>query len=187
MQAGIRRQFEIVTHSIDVWHVLEYDHHRMPDTSHGQFHEADTYVIRWHYSTLQIGENVTFTLKSRDARDRLQAPSRHFHKEFVRTKFSVMVVVKRCGVSEYDAISVWRKRERERGVIYEAIYSVYIVAMRRLYEGLMPINGVCVLVRKVQELYVVKSQDNPLLEGRDARISFGKDDIRASTRKELQP
>ena len=58
MQAGIRRRYEIATHGIDVWHVLEYDHYKLPQPSHGQFHAGDTYVIRWNYSTLQTGESA---------------------------------------------------------------------------------------------------------------------------------
>jgi supervillin len=64
-QAGIRREFEIITHSIDMWHVLEYEHELMPTASHGQFHDADTYVIRWHYSTLQTGSR---TLRGEESR-----------------------------------------------------------------------------------------------------------------------
>jgi len=56
VQAGIRRRYEIVTHGIDVWHVLEYDHYKLVEPSHGQFHAGDTYVIRWNYSTLHVGE-----------------------------------------------------------------------------------------------------------------------------------
>jgi len=61
MQAGIRRRYEIMTHGIDVWHVLEYDHYKLPEASHGQFHAGDTYVIRWNYSTLQTGESSRST------------------------------------------------------------------------------------------------------------------------------
>jgi len=60
VQAGIRRRYEIVTHGVDVWHVVEYDHYKLPESSHGQFHAGDTYVIRWNYSTLQIGELVGY-------------------------------------------------------------------------------------------------------------------------------
>jgi len=58
MQAGIRRRYEIATHRVDVWHVLEYDHYKLAEPSHGQFHAGDTYVIRWNYSTLQTGQSV---------------------------------------------------------------------------------------------------------------------------------
>jgi len=58
VQAGIRRRYEIATHGIDVWHVLEYEHYKLPAPSHGQFHAGDTYVIRWNYSTLQTGESL---------------------------------------------------------------------------------------------------------------------------------
>jgi len=58
IQAGIRRRYEIATHGIDVWHVLEYEHYKLSAPSHGQFHAGDTYVIRWNYSTLQTGGSL---------------------------------------------------------------------------------------------------------------------------------
>lgn len=53
--AGIRREFEICTLDIHMWHVLEYEHFMMDKQSFGQFHEADTYVIRWNYMITQSG------------------------------------------------------------------------------------------------------------------------------------
>ena len=47
------------TLDISVWHVLEYEHSLLDDVSHGQFHEADTYVIKWHYMISQAGEPMT--------------------------------------------------------------------------------------------------------------------------------
>ncbi|XP_039609793.1 supervillin a isoform X5 [Polypterus senegalus] len=44
-----RRQFEIGTLSVDVWHILEFDYSRLPKQSIGQFHEGDTYVVKWKY------------------------------------------------------------------------------------------------------------------------------------------
>ena len=52
---GLRREYEILTLGIDVWHVLEYEHSKLEATSHGQFHTGDTYVIRWHYMVTQTG------------------------------------------------------------------------------------------------------------------------------------
>nr|XP_033787351.1 supervillin isoform X4 [Geotrypetes seraphini] len=43
------RQFEIVSTSVDVWHILEFDYSRLPKQSIGQFHEGDTYVVKWKY------------------------------------------------------------------------------------------------------------------------------------------
>ncbi|XP_063159541.1 supervillin isoform X8 [Candoia aspera] len=43
------RQFEIITTSVDVWHILEFDYSRLPKQSIGQFHEGDTYVVKWKY------------------------------------------------------------------------------------------------------------------------------------------
>ncbi|XP_056111545.1 supervillin a isoform X7 [Rhinichthys klamathensis goyatoka] len=44
-----RRNFEISTLSVDVWHILEFDYSRLPKLSIGQFHEGDTYVVKWKY------------------------------------------------------------------------------------------------------------------------------------------
>ncbi|XP_016301063.1 supervillin-like isoform X4 [Sinocyclocheilus anshuiensis] len=41
------RNFEISTLSVDVWHILEFDYSRLPKQSIGQFHEGDTYVVKW--------------------------------------------------------------------------------------------------------------------------------------------
>nr|XP_056713210.1 supervillin [Euleptes europaea] len=43
------RQFEVITVSVDVWHILEFDYSRLPKQSIGQFHEGDTYVVKWKY------------------------------------------------------------------------------------------------------------------------------------------
>ncbi|RUS77684.1 hypothetical protein EGW08_014549 [Elysia chlorotica] len=48
MQGFIKTQ-EIVTLEVTVWHVLEYEHCKLPALSRGQFHEGDTYVVRWQY------------------------------------------------------------------------------------------------------------------------------------------
>ncbi|XP_069315078.1 supervillin isoform X2 [Eulemur rufifrons] len=44
-----RRQFEISTVSVDVWHILEFDYSRLPKQSIGQFHEGDAYVVKWKF------------------------------------------------------------------------------------------------------------------------------------------
>ena len=56
---GLRREFEILTLSIQQWHILEYDHMQMDENSYGQFHEGDTYVVRWHYVISQKGGYFT--------------------------------------------------------------------------------------------------------------------------------
>uniref|UniRef100_A0AAX7VZI6 HP domain-containing protein n=1 Tax=Astatotilapia calliptera TaxID=8154 RepID=A0AAX7VZI6_ASTCA len=43
------RTQEIVTVSVDVWHILEFDYSRLPRQSIGQFHEGDAYVVKWKY------------------------------------------------------------------------------------------------------------------------------------------
>lgn len=51
-----RRQFEIATVSVDVWHILEFDYSRLPRQSIGQFHEGDTYVVKWKYMASTAGQ-----------------------------------------------------------------------------------------------------------------------------------
>ncbi|XP_051557627.1 supervillin-like isoform X2 [Myxocyprinus asiaticus] len=43
------RSLEISTVGVDVWHILEFDYSRLPKQSIGQFHEGDTYVVKWKY------------------------------------------------------------------------------------------------------------------------------------------
>lgn len=50
------RQFEIITISVDVWHILEFDYSRLPKQSIGQFHEGDTYVVKWKYLVSTSGQ-----------------------------------------------------------------------------------------------------------------------------------
>ncbi|KAJ8336385.1 hypothetical protein SKAU_G00376050 [Synaphobranchus kaupii] len=58
MQEGEdRRQFEISTLSVDVWHILEFDYSRLPKQSIGQFHQGDTYVVKWrHMVSTAVGK-----------------------------------------------------------------------------------------------------------------------------------
>uniref|UniRef100_A0A7N6AUM3 HP domain-containing protein n=1 Tax=Anabas testudineus TaxID=64144 RepID=A0A7N6AUM3_ANATE len=43
------RSYEISTLSVEVWHILEFDYSRLPCQSIGQFHDGDTYVVKWKY------------------------------------------------------------------------------------------------------------------------------------------
>ncbi|KAM9337647.1 supervillin a isoform 5-T5 [Symphorus nematophorus] len=43
------RSYEINTLAVEVWHILEFDYSRLPRQSIGQFHEGDTYVMKWKY------------------------------------------------------------------------------------------------------------------------------------------
>ncbi|XP_068565651.1 supervillin a isoform X3 [Cebidichthys violaceus] len=43
------RSYEISTLEVEVWHILEFDYSRLPRQSIGQFHEGDTYVMKWKY------------------------------------------------------------------------------------------------------------------------------------------
>ncbi|XP_052813191.1 uncharacterized protein LOC128240559 isoform X3 [Mya arenaria] len=52
---GFMREVCIETLKVRVWHVLEYDHSESEPHSFGQFHEGDTYVIRWQYMIVNAG------------------------------------------------------------------------------------------------------------------------------------
>lgn len=55
-EKGIRREVDILTQGIDIWHVMEFDHYLLDESSQGQLHDGDTYVIRWHYIIAQTGK-----------------------------------------------------------------------------------------------------------------------------------
>ncbi|KAH3747622.1 hypothetical protein DPMN_182050 [Dreissena polymorpha] len=52
---GFMKEIAIETLKVRVWHVLEYDHSEIEPQSLGQFHEGDTYVIRWQYMIVNAG------------------------------------------------------------------------------------------------------------------------------------
>uniref|UniRef100_A0A665VAJ2 Supervillin a n=1 Tax=Echeneis naucrates TaxID=173247 RepID=A0A665VAJ2_ECHNA len=43
------RSYEVITLAVEVWHILEFDYSRLPRQSIGQFHDGDTYVVKWKY------------------------------------------------------------------------------------------------------------------------------------------
>ncbi|XP_059468894.1 supervillin isoform X2 [Neocloeon triangulifer] len=54
-----RRHFEIATTAVEVWHVDEFEYHEVPEVSFGQFHEGDSYVVRWSYSITVSGRELS--------------------------------------------------------------------------------------------------------------------------------
>lgn len=50
------RSYEISTLGVEVWHILEFDYSRLPCQSIGQFHEGDTYVMKWKYMVSAAGQ-----------------------------------------------------------------------------------------------------------------------------------
>ncbi|XP_057680143.1 supervillin isoform X3 [Corythoichthys intestinalis] len=49
VEADDWRCYEVSTLGVEVWHILEFDYSRLPRQSIGQFHEGDTYVVKWSY------------------------------------------------------------------------------------------------------------------------------------------
>lgn len=54
-----RRQYYINTLAIKVWHITEYEHRTLPESSYGQFYSGDTYVVRWQYAVSQTGRHLS--------------------------------------------------------------------------------------------------------------------------------
>lgn len=50
------RSYEVSTLAVEVWHILEFDYSRLPRQSIGQFHEGDTYVVKWKYMVSTAGQ-----------------------------------------------------------------------------------------------------------------------------------
>lgn len=59
---GFIQHFEITTIAVTVWHVLEFDHYKLDYISNGQFHDGDTYVVRWEYRIVATGKWLFFLL-----------------------------------------------------------------------------------------------------------------------------
>lgn len=53
-----RRHFRISTISLKIWHISEYGYKLLPEESWGQFHNNDTYVVRWQYMISNTGRTL---------------------------------------------------------------------------------------------------------------------------------
>lgn len=51
-----RRHFRISTISLKMWHISEFEYKVLPEESWGQFHNSDTYVVRWQYMISNTGK-----------------------------------------------------------------------------------------------------------------------------------
>ncbi|KAA0188018.1 Supervillin [Fasciolopsis buskii] len=52
---GIMRRFSVQSGPLRMWHVSEFNRTEMTESSHGQFHQCDTYVIRWPFKVIYVG------------------------------------------------------------------------------------------------------------------------------------
>ncbi|XP_023931088.1 supervillin-like [Lingula anatina] len=52
---GLWREYDILTLGLAMWHILEFDHYQLPEECLGQFHNQDTYVVRWQFLVGQKG------------------------------------------------------------------------------------------------------------------------------------
>lgn len=49
------RGHDVQTISLNVWHVYENERHEIAQSSYGQFHSDDVYIIRWRYKLVASG------------------------------------------------------------------------------------------------------------------------------------
>lgn len=56
-----RRHFRISTISSKLCHISEYGFKVLPEESWGQFHNSDTYVVRWQYMISNTGKFHKFS------------------------------------------------------------------------------------------------------------------------------
>ncbi|TGZ73432.1 hypothetical protein CRM22_001523 [Opisthorchis felineus] len=52
---GIVRRFRVESGLVHVWHVSEFNRIELSEISHGQFHQGDTYVVRWPFKVIHVG------------------------------------------------------------------------------------------------------------------------------------
>ncbi|GIY88486.1 hypothetical protein CDAR_585491 [Caerostris darwini] len=53
-----RRHFRITSISHKMWHISEHGYEVLPEESWGQFHNYDTYVVRWQYMVSSTGRTL---------------------------------------------------------------------------------------------------------------------------------
>ena len=52
----LMKQFIITTMGLKVWHIDEFSHSLLDDSSVGQFYSADSYIVHWMYSVTVTGK-----------------------------------------------------------------------------------------------------------------------------------
>ncbi|XP_060818498.1 supervillin isoform X1 [Bombus pascuorum] len=53
------KQFIVTTMGIKVWHIDEFSHSLLDDSSVGQFHSGDSYIVYWMYSVTVTGRELS--------------------------------------------------------------------------------------------------------------------------------
>ncbi|XP_046380954.2 supervillin-like isoform X3 [Haliotis rufescens] len=126
---GFIREVDILTLGTSVWHVLEYDHYKMPETSYGQFHEGDTYVVRWQYMIANAGMR---TLKGHAARHSLTGRERCAYF-FWQGKGST---INEQGASALMTVEL----DEERGPQIRVVQGKELPCFLNLFEGRMMVH-----------------------------------------------
>lgn len=49
------KQFIVTTTDVKVWHIDEFSHTLLNDSSIGQFYSGDSYIVHWMYSVTITG------------------------------------------------------------------------------------------------------------------------------------
>ncbi|XP_064646108.1 uncharacterized protein LOC135499312 isoform X9 [Lineus longissimus] len=70
---GLKKEFDVITIKVLMWHVMEYETLQLHADSFGQFHGGDTYVVRWQY---MINAGGLKNLKGQAARQSLTGRER---------------------------------------------------------------------------------------------------------------
>ncbi|KAF3420188.1 hypothetical protein E2986_05710 [Frieseomelitta varia] len=55
----LMKQFIITTMGLKVWHIDEFSHSLLDDSSVGQFYSADSYIVHWMYSVTVTGRELS--------------------------------------------------------------------------------------------------------------------------------
>ncbi|XP_031843852.1 supervillin isoform X2 [Nomia melanderi] len=53
------KQYVVMTTSVEVWHIDEFSHTLLDDTSIGQFYSGDSYIVHWMYSVTITGRELS--------------------------------------------------------------------------------------------------------------------------------
>jgi len=52
------RHYTITTLDVNVWRISEFAKTAIDSDSLGHFYSTETYVVRWHYSVMQVGRDL---------------------------------------------------------------------------------------------------------------------------------
>ncbi|XP_021928560.1 uncharacterized protein LOC110834074 isoform X3 [Zootermopsis nevadensis] len=123
------RHYEITTLGVSVWHILEYEHTQLPESSVGQFHSGDSYVVRWLYTITVTGRELS------------GQPSRHSMLGRDRCAYFCWQG-KEASLNEQGAAALLTvELDRERGPQVRVVEGVEPPAFLALFKGNMVVHS----------------------------------------------